>query len=242
MTTDNTTLLDAPTDQKVGADETRPGSLLDTKPAPNADGKTGDSTGSSPDKTAPADPQNGGKPDKTAPAADPKAAGKSTDQAPGAPEKYADFKLPEGLSINTASLTKFDAECKSLGLPQEKRDALLALQVEHTETQIKETMDAFQKQISDWSEETKKELGSNPEKSLATASKAIDSIFTDPKENKEFREMMKTTGLGNWRLMVKAFSYVGKAISEDKFVEGNPGSTEPKSIAEKIYPNSATNK
>lgn len=230
----DTTLLDAPTDTKGGADGTQAGSLLDTKPAENADGKTGDQKpGSQPDKTPPADSQPGAK----QPPAD---SGKQTDAKPqSVPEKYAEFKTPEGLVIDTNSVEKFDSECKTLGLSQENRDKLLSLQVEHTEGQIKKTMDAFNEQIKAWESETKKELGSDPAKSLGVASKAIDSIFTDPKENKEFREMMKTTGLGNWRLMVKAFSFVGKQLSEDRFVEGRPDSKEPKTPAERIYPDLA---
>jgi hypothetical protein len=234
-----TTLLDAPADTKGGADGNKQGSLLDTKPDANEGGKP-DGTkpaGSQPDKTPPADSQPGAKPPASGTTTD---SGKTTDKpAPSAPEKYAEFKTPDGLALDQASLEKFDATCKELNLPQEKRDSLLTLQAQHTESQIKKTMDAFNEQINAWTDETKKELGADPTKSLAVASKAIDSIFTDPKENKEFREMMKTTGLGNWRLMVKAFSFVGKSLSEDRFVEGRPDSKESKTPAERIYPDLA---
>jgi len=236
MTTDQT-LLDAPTDQIPGAEGKAEGSLLDTKPAENADGKgEPQNPPASSDKTPPADPLK--KPNATTDK--PADKGQTPPAATGAPEKYAEPKLPEGMVLVPEVKSQFDSLAKELNLSQDQYQKVLDLQIQHATTQTKLVTDAFQKQISDWSDETKKELGADPDKSLAIASKAINTIFTDPKENKEFREMMKTSGLGNWRLMVKAFSFVGKSISEDRFVEGGPGGKEEKSIAERIYDKSTT--
>lgn len=156
-------------------------------------------------------------------------------EAAVAPEKYAPFKAPDGIAMDEKVIEKFDAECKALNIPQDKRDAILQMQVEHTQTEIQKTMDTFNQQIADWTAETKKELGPNTEKALAVASKGIDTAFPDPAENKAFRDMMKETGLGNWKLMVKLVSHIGKLSSEDKLVAGKPAGGERKSNAEVLF-------
>jgi len=228
-----TSLLDAPTDTNAGANGTQtPGSLIDQKPVANTDGKGGNAALASPDKTPPAVP----------PITDANASKPADKAAVVVPEKYADFKMPDGIRVDAQALTKFDAECKTLSLPQEKRDSLLAIQVEHTTATVKQTMDLYQKQIADWTAETKQMLGADTDRALSAASKAIDRVFTDPKENKEFRELLAANGSGNHRLMVKLMSHYGQAISEDKFVEGSAGNSQTKSIAERIYDTSPTTK
>ena len=216
MANEPATLLDAPADPKAGTDTNTDTSLLDTKPEPGKEG----SPPASPDATKPADANATPTP--------------NANTKPVVPEKY-ELKAPENTDVIPEFKQKYDELAKTLGLSQESYQKLADLQFEFSQQQMSKTMDAFNKQIQDWTDETKKELGADPAKALSVASKAIDKIFSDPKENAEFREMMKTSGLGNWRLMVKAFTYVGKAISDDKFVEGRPGTPQRKSTEDILF-------
>jgi hypothetical protein len=223
---EDTSLLDAPA-QTLDAKSVpaEPTSLLDTGKTADAAAPDTSSTKETPSAEKPGTPSDGTTPDaKTEPQA----------KAPIVPEKYEDPKLPEGMTLNPELKTQFDAVAKELKLSQEQYQKVVDIQSKHTESQIKQTMDLFSKQINDWKDETTKELGPDPVKSLSVAAKAIDQIFTDPKENAEFRDMMKTTGLGNWRLMVKAFSFVGKQISEDRFPDGRPD-TKPRKSNEEVF-------
>lgn len=205
-------VLDAPTDKKTGAETDV--TLLDKKSDDAKDKKPAD--GSLLDGDKPAD------------------APKVVDK-PVVPESYADPKLPDGLTLAPELKTKFDSVAKEVGLSQEQYQKFVNIQTEYTEAQMKQTMDAFNKQIQDWRDETKKELGADVAKSLAVASKAIDTIFTNPEENKAFRDMMTDTGIGNWKLMVKAFTFVGEQLKEDKFIAGKPGNMERKSTEEILF-------
>lgn len=154
---------------------------------------------------------------------------------PTAPEKYASPVLPENVAIDENLLKEVDSYAKSLNLPQEQYQKLVDLGVKLTETNVAKTMESFNKTVTEWKEQSIKELGADYKQSLSVASKAIDRVFADPEKNKQFREMMKETGLGNWPLMIQLCNFVGKAISEDKLVDGRPDSKQDKSPAERIY-------
>ncbi len=215
------TLLETPTDTKTGAEGDKE-SLLDDKGTETPkDGQTKDVVV---DPSKKADPAL--KDEKPA----------DTKQ-PTTPEKYADPKLPENMVISEDLRKEVDAYAKSLNLPQDQYQKLFDLGVKLTESNVSKTMESFTKTISEWKEQSIKELGPDYKQSLAVASKAIDRVFADPEKNKQFREMMRETGLGNWPLMIQLCNFVGKAISEDKIVDGRPDSKEEKSAAERIYPN-----
>lgn len=209
------TNLDAPTDQLKGAEGKTEGSLLD-KPADGT--KSGD-----PSKDGSL--LDGAKPDKP----------ESAPQKPSVPESYADPKLPEGLTLIPELKQKFDVAAKEAGLSQDQYQKFVDVQTAYTEAQMKQVESAFNRQIQEWKDETKKHLGAEPDKALSTAARAIDRIFTDPAENKSFRDMMAQSGLGNWKLMVKAFQFVGEQLGEDKFVAGKPGDQGRKSIEDVLF-------
>lgn len=214
------TLLETPTNTTTGA-EGKDESLLDTKGADDTkDGQTKDTVASPEKKAEPAVKDE--KPTDT--------------KQPTAPEKYSDPKLPETMVISEDLRKEVDAYAKSLNLPQDQYQKLIDLGVKLTESNVTKTMESFNKTITDWKEQSIKELGPDYKQSLAVASKAIDRVFTDPEKNKQFREMMRETGLGNWPLMIQLCNFVGKAISEDKIVDGRPDSKQEKSVAERIYP------
>lgn len=204
-------LLDAST-EKAGADKTE-GSLLEQK-----DGE--------PKAGSEKEPADKAKPTET-----PK-----DEQKQGAPEKYADPKLPDGMTMDPAIKDKLDAKAKSLGLTQESYQEMIDLHAEAVLNITKSAIDGHEKLKNDWKQETIKELGSDYKKELAAAAKAIDKVFDKPEENKAFRELMSQSGLGNHRLMVKFCNYFGKSIGEAKLIEGSPNIQE-KGIAEMMFPN-----
>jgi hypothetical protein len=219
----------APTDQKTGDEAEKDTSLVDVNLEKPKDG----SQPAKPEGTSLLDKKTGDeKP------ADAKAGDKPADKpAATVPEKYTDPKLPEGFTLNAEAKTKFDGLAKELGMTQEAYQKVFDVYGEQLAADVKTKVDQFNQTISGWKEETQKELGTDIDKTLALASKGIDKIFSDPADNKAFREMLSesATGLGNWKLMVKAFSFVGKAISEGTFVEGNPATGAKKSAEEVLY-------
>lgn len=202
--------LDAPKDNG-GADEE--GSLLDVK---NPDAKDGE-------KKEPSEKQ--------------KDAESPKDEKPvGAPEKYSDPKLPEGVVLDPALKEKMEEKAKSLNLTQESYQELVDLHSEALKGFSEKTLNEYKKTIEGWKQETIKELGKDYQKELAFGSKAIDAVFKDQKQNAEFRTLLNDSGLGNHPLIVKFCNYFGKSVGEDKLVEGSPAGKD-KTIAELMFPN-----
>lgn len=212
------TLLDAPTDNTTGDGVEADKTLLDTKGPDKAESKETKAD------VKPTEPE------------DKKAEPGNADKKPDTkvvPEKYADPKVSENTVLDPEIKLKVEALAKEVGMTQESFQKVFDLYDEVVQKNVAE----MKKMTDGWAEETKKELGSDYQKTLALASKAIDLALTDPKDNKDFRDLMSITGLGNNRLLAKVLIHYGKTISEDKFVEGGskPVNAE-KTIAQKLYP------
>jgi hypothetical protein len=128
----------------------------------------------------------------------------------GAPDKYADFKLPKGMTLDKAMADQFIALAKELNLPQDKAQKLVDMYAGTMIEQAKVSANGFVKMVSDWAEETKTELGADAQKQLSFAFKAIQK-FGSP----GLRQLLNETGVGSHKEMVKCFIAIGKAISED---------------------------
>jgi len=161
---------------------------------------------------------------------------------PAVPEVYADPKLPEGFTLKPEIKAEFDALAKSLSLSQEAYQKVIDVQIKHQENEVKAAEQWRADRNAKWAEESKKELGPNPDETLRFAAKAIDRVFPDPKDAAAFRNELAASGLGNWNLMLRAFTYFGKAISEDRYVDGKPAPGAPdKTLAQRMYPNQPSN-
>lgn len=158
---------------------------------------------------------------------------KKDDVKQGAPEKYADFKLPEGLTLDKGLADKFAASAKKLGLSQESAQELVTLQAENAAATLKAGLDSWNQTKEGWRNETIKELGANYEKELSYAAKALDR-FGGP----ELRQLLSDTGLGEHKLLAKAFIAIGKQMSEPVHVEGERAgvSSSREDIARSMFP------
>ena len=142
----------------------------------------------------------------------------------GAPEAYADFKLPEGMPVDPDFLDTTKAVFKEAGLSQEKAQKLVDLVVERDKRVEKAQFD----QADAWAKEFMKSPSAKED--LAYAAKARE--FCTP----GVREMLKDPRIGNNPEILATFAKIGRMLSEDSMVEaGARGGASEKSAAEVIF-------
>lgn len=160
--------------------------------------------------------------------------GKKDDKPAGAPEKYEDFNLPEGITVDAVAIEGFKGLAKELGLTQEAAQKLVDFQAANEAAQVKKIGEFWDKQASDWLAEAKadKEFGGAKfDESVAAANAALKQFGT-PK----LIEALQTYGMGNHPEVIRAFARVGQAIQNDKLVPGGKDVSKPTSAAEALYP------
>lgn len=152
-----------------------------------------------------------------------------------APETYAEFNLPEGMTADAALLDEATPLFKELGLTQEQAQKLVDFQVKQVEASGQQQADAFNQQLNDWLTDAKadKEIGGDMfDKNIAIA-KAGVSAFGTP----EFKQLLDDTGMGNHPEVIRFMVKVGKLTQEDS--PGNPSGQASKSVdpIDILYPN-----
>lgn len=145
------------------------------------------------------------------------------DSVSGAPENYEDFTLPEGVELDEQAIEAFKPVAKELGLSQEGAQKLVDLYI----SQQGQQAEAFEAQKEKWAEEAKsdKEIGGAVfDQSVSLAKKAMEKFGTP-----ELTAALEWSGLGSHPEIIRAFSKIGKEISEDGGETGGQGGagTEP---------------
>lgn len=148
--------------------------------------------------------------------------------ADNAPENYADFDMPEGVTLDEGMLEVFAPAMKDLGLTQEQAQGLVNIQAQQVQAQQQGQVDAFSQQLEGWITDAKsdKEYGGDKfDESSATALQAVEAFGTP-----ELKTMMETYGVGNHPEMIRFMYRVGQAIKEDspgggKRIEGSKDRT-----------------
>lgn len=155
--------------------------------------------------------------------------------APAPPQPTAEpdyqFEMPEGIELDKSGVDEFTTIAKELKLPADAAKKLVDLEVKRVQAQ----QQAHSALVESWAEQVKagKDLGGEKlQENLAVARKAIDA-FGSP----ELKELLNSTGLGNHPEVVKLAFKIGKAISEDGFVRGQPKSAANESdLAKSLFP------
>ena len=196
----------------------------------------GDTTAAADDTTADGD---------TTLAADDKATGDdagSDDAGDGAddktPETYAEFKMPEGVELDGATLEAALPLFKEMSLTQEQAQKLVDFQAAQMQTGQAAQVEAFEQLKKDWLEEATndKEFGGDKfEESVGLARDAIDKLGTP-----ELKKLLEDHGVGNHPEMIRLMSRIGGLMKED-----NPGGNgrlagDKLDHAEILYPKSET--
>ena len=172
--------------------------------------------------------------DDAAPAAAPESLLKSKEEADapkddaskkteGKPAKVdpasIEVKLPEGVVADEKKLGEFKQIAADFGLDSEKAQRLVDFQASLAR-------ESWTKTAKEWETATRKALGSNFDADVAAAQKAV-AKFGGP-------ELVDALGmLGLNPVVVKAFSEIGKAISEDSIAKPTAQSAPPASAGPK---------
>lgn len=149
----------------------------------------------------------------------------------GAPETY-DFTsaLPEGETLDEAISQKFGEICKGMNLTNEQANQMAAYGFEYGKGLIQQMNDMREAQYDKWQEETKKELGADFQKTMNEYGAGLQHL---EKTCPGIRKLLSETGVGDRIEIVRAFSELGRLVSED----GGVGGGNPQGGKTSMYPN-----
>lgn len=157
----------------------------------------------------------------------------SKEQKPqGAPEKYTDFTLPEGVKLDGPVVEQFTAVAKELNLTQEQAQKLVDLQSQNAKAHNEALIALHKQTVSNWKKETIQSVGADYEERLAPAALAMQR-FGSP----ELKQLFNDTGIANHKAMVSFLIKLGEGISEDTIVEGKGAPAAHPDAAKRMYPN-----
>lgn len=146
----------------------------------------------------------------------------------GAPEKY-EFQAGEGRQFDDEVIGAFSEVAKELNLSNSDAQKVLDKVAPVLESRrVAHVAEARAQWVSD-SKSDKEFGGDKLQENLAVAKKARDAFATP-----ELVELLDKSGLGDHPEVIRFFVKAGKAISEDNFVGGGQGATQP-ATAQKLY-------
>jgi|SRR5690242_17876636 len=222
---------------------------------------TGEITTPTSETTTPATPPTDSKPVDQKPAADTKAEGgedksllnkdapKEEAKPQGAPEKYEDYKVPEGFTLDAEVKTEADKLFKEANLPQEVAQKFVDFYTAKAKEAFEAPFNRFQDMRKEWQgqaqahPELKGKLAPGGEV-LTTIGRAIESLG-DSQLASEFRQIMDDTGAGDHPAFIRTFYRMAQRLTEGSHVAGRgpaiSGQQRPnmsrQSAAQELWPN-----
>lgn len=152
-----------------------------------------------------------------------------------APDTYADFVLPEGVTMDESLLSEVLPMFKEIGATQEQAQKFIDLQAKQVQASSQKQVDTFNQLMDDWRGESKNdsEIGGDAfEKNIKTAQSAINKYGTP-----ELKQLMEDHGVGNHPEMIRFMVKVGRTLSEDVPGATGANSSKPKDRISTLYPN-----
>lgn len=154
----------------------------------------------------------------------------------GAPEEYADFTMPENVTVDQPMLDKFKPLARELNLNQDQAQKLVDIAAEMTANHYAQQSEAWQTTQTEWQTAAKadKEYGGDKFEENAEAARRVINTFGTP----ELKSFLNEYGMGNHPEAVRLFVRISKALKEDTLVvTGGDKSSQGKSLEERMYPN-----
>lgn len=146
---------------------------------------------------------------------------KDEKKAEGAPEKYEDFKLPDGVALEAEQLTAAQELFKKHNLPQEAAQSLVDFHVKA----IQDAVEGPMKLVNDMQTAWRKEVADDPQlgprlgEIKQNYSRMLDTAL-DPATATAFKEMVEFTGAGNHPAFIRAVDKIASHFAEGKPLSG----------------------
>ena len=134
------------------------------------------------------------------------------------PDTYADFALPEGMTLDETALAEANPMFKELGLNQEQAQKVIDLYAQQVQAGSQKQVDDFNQLMDDWLTASKNdgEFGGDKfDENIKVAQNAIAKYGTP-----ELKQLLEDHGVGNHPEVVRFMVRVGQTLKED-----NPGET-----------------
>jgi hypothetical protein len=168
-------------------------------------------------------------------------------KAAGAPEKYEDFKLPEGIKLEGESLTAAQGLFKSHGLSQEAAQSMIDFHVAQLTAAAEAPAKAYNEMRDGWktAAQADPDIGPKAAAIKENIGRAYDTLG-DPKLVADFKEAMNLTGVGDHPAFIKVLNKWATQVTEGRNVRaGGPsehgqnakGQNERPNVAQGMYPN-----
>lgn len=165
----------------------------------------------------------------------------------GAPDKYEDFKVPEGIKLEGETLTAAQGLFKGLGLTQEAAQSLVDFHTKQMTEAANAPVTAYNEMRDGWKAATSAdpELGPKAAAIKENIGRAYDTLG-DPKLVADFKEAMNLTGVGDHPAFIKVLNKWATQVTEGRNVRaGGPsehgqndkGAKERPTVAQGMYPN-----
>jgi len=154
-------------------------------------------------------------------------------KAAGAPEKYEAFKAPEGATLDAGVMSQFEEAARELNLPQDAAQKMVDKMAPIMAARQAEQLQTMRTEWETQSKSDKEFGGEQLSANMAHAQKAMTQFATP-----ELKSLLNESGLGNHPELIRFMVRAGKALGEDKIVNGGESNTgnSSRTAAEVLYP------
>ncbi len=153
------------------------------------------------------------------------------------PENYH-FDLPDGFDeLDEGFAAEVTPVLKDLALTNREANKLVPLYAAQVKKMEQRAANAWNDRLEGWKNEVMadRELGGDKLPATTTAAaKAIVAFSPNTGEAQALREVLESSGLGNHPAVIRFFSRVGKAVSED-MLHRSDSTGGQRSLADRIY-------
>lgn len=135
-------------------------------------------------------------------------------EKPVVPEQY-EFKPPEGVEFDEATIGVYAEAAREAGLSQEAADIVLNKIAPHLAQQQAARLAEAR---NDWAQQSRADAefgGEKLDENLAVAKKAVEALASP-----ELKTLLEQSGLGNHPEIIRLFYRAGRSLSQDAFVGG----------------------
>ena len=153
-------------------------------------------------------------------------------------DTYADFAMPEGVTLDETVLAEATPIFKELGLNQEQAQKLIDFHAAQVQAGSQTQIDNFTQLMNDWREQSKNDSefgGDKFEENVKIAQAAVTKYGTPG-----LKQLLEDHGVGNHPEVVRFMVNVGKTLKEDIPGASGTATSQAEDRVSLLYPTEKT--